>query len=282
MNWVRFVVALLVTLPVSEYAEPAVAQEAQPGTGVSLGPTPRALVPTALEVADSLANASDLEGAYAVLSVRLDVVPDDVEALILALQTAMALGIMGGDAPTRLRWLRIAEAQGRALLPLKPHDPEVLAWAAASRGRLAMAEDGARTVVRLAQEVWALTDTLLAMAPDHPLGNHVRGKLHQEAMRLSRFKRFFARVFFGFDAAGMASWDGAETHLERAVAQDPGMILFFMDLGDTYRYQGKTEAAAATYRAGLALPDRLPVDEHLKGLLRRRLQRLEDREAGTS
>ena len=235
---------------------------------------PEALVPTAARVADSLLALGDMRGAYDVLSARLDVAGDDVGARLMAVQVATGLGLVGGDAATRLHWLRTADAQGAELLRRAPDDPDAMAWAAAARGRRAMAEDGARMVVRLAQDVWAITGDLLAVAPDHPLGNLVRGKLHYEAMRLSRPKRFFARVFLGFDLAGDASWAGAQAHMEKALAGDPGMIFFYLDLGDTYRAQGKLDQAEATYRRGLARPDSLPVDGHLKGLLRRRLERL--------
>lgn len=226
-------------------------------------------------VADSLVAAGALMEAYELLQARLDVAPDDFAARLLAVKAGLALGILGSNAPLRLHWLRAAEREGRLLLELRPEDPEAMAWAAASLGRVALAEDGARTVVRLAEEVWALTSRLLDVDPDHPLGNHIRGKMNQEAMRLSAVKRFLARLLLGFDLPGQASWAQAEAHLTKAVALDPGMVLFYLDLGDTYRFQGKDTEAAATYQRGLAVPDSLPVDAHLKGVLRTRLELLQ-------
>jgi tetratricopeptide (TPR) repeat protein len=182
---------------------------------------------------------------------------------------------MGADADTRRHWLQEADAQGRALLLLRSYDPEAMAWAAAARGRRALAEPGARTVVGLAEETWQLTGELLAAHPDHPLGNHVRGKLHQEVARLPRVKRILARMFLRGDMLGQAKWELAEQHIQRAIAGDPGMVLFYLDLGETYRYQGKEEEALAMYRRGLAVPDRLPVDERFKSTMRRRIATLE-------
>lgn len=236
----------------------------------------RPQAPTAVEVADSLASAGRMEEAFALLSARLDVAPGDPEALVLATRAALGLGMVGTSAPVRLYWLRTADTMGQRLLDARPDDVDAVAWAAAARGRVAIAEDGARTVVRLAEDVWRLTGQVLERDPGHPLANHVRGKLHQEAMKLSSMRRFLARVLLGFDMAGKVSWELAEEHMRKAQSGDPGMILFYVDLGDTYRYQGKRELALETYRAGLARPDRLPVDEHLKGLLRRRIQRLEE------
>jgi tetratricopeptide (TPR) repeat protein len=238
-------------------------------------PPDTTLTKTAAQISDSLLFAGDSEGSYAVLVARLGVFPDDFEARWRATRGALGLGIMGADADTRRHWLQEADAQGRALLQLRPDDPEAMAWAAAARGRRALAEPGARTVVALAEETWQLTGKLLAEHPDHPLGNHVRGKLHEEVARLPRVKRVLARMFLRGDLLGQAKWELAEEHLKRAIAGDPGMVLFYLDLGETYRYQGKTEAAQAMYRRGLRVPDRLPVDARFKATMQRRMATLQ-------
>ncbi len=230
---------------------------------------------TAAEISDSLLFAGDSEASYAVLVARLGVEPDDFEARWRATRAALGFGIMGADADTRRSWLREADAQGQALLGLRPDDAEAMAWAAAARGRRALAEPGARTVVALAEETWQLTGKLLAEHPGHPLGNHVRGKLHQEVARLPRVKRILARMFLRGDLLGQAKWELAEAHIQRAVAGDPGMVLFYLDLGETLRYQGKNEAALAVYRRGLAVPDRLPVDGRFKSTMERRIAALD-------
>jgi tetratricopeptide (TPR) repeat protein len=230
---------------------------------------------SAAEISDSLLTAGDAEASYSVLIARLGVAPDDFEARWRATRAALGLGIMGADADTRRRWLREADAHGRELLRLRPDDPDAMAWAAAARGRRALAEPGARTVVALAEETWQLTGKLLAAYPDHPLGNHVRGKLHQEVARLPRVKRLLARMFLRGDMLSQAKWELAEAHIQRAIAGDPGMVLFYLDLGETYRYQGKNAEAMAMYRRGLAVPDRLPVDERFKSTMLRRIATLE-------
>lgn len=256
----------------ASFVSPTAGQEREPPAGVRVPEALSASVPPALQVADSLFMAGDLERAWAVVQARLDVAGDDVEARVQAVQIALALGLMGRGPTLRLRWLRAADEQGRLLLALRPSDPEAMAWAAASRGKLALAEDGSRTAARLAEETWRVSGDLLAVIPDHPLGNDVRGKLHHEALRLSAFKRFVGRVFLGFDLAGQASWADAERHLRRAVEGAPGMLHFHLDLGDMYRDQGKTEEALAAYQDGLARPDSLPVDPHLKLILRQRIE----------
>ncbi|NJD19590.1 MAG: hypothetical protein FIA95_09965 [Gemmatimonadetes bacterium] len=229
----------------------------------------------AVEISDSLLAAGESEASYSVLVARLGIVPDDYEARWRATRGALGLGIMGADKETRRHWLQEADAHGRELLRLRPHDAEAMAWAAAARGRRALAEPGARTVVAVAEETWQLTGELLAAHPDHPLGNHVRGKLHQEVARLPRVKRVLARMFLRGDLLSQAKWELAEEHLQRALAADPGMVLFYLDLGETYRYQGKTAAALAGYHRGLAVPNRLPVDARFKDTMERRIALLE-------
>ena len=254
----------------------AVAPSASPLLGQAAStPADTAAVKSAAEISDSLLAAGDAEASYAVLVARLGVFPDDFEARWRATRAALGLGILGADADTRGHWLREADAQGRALLLLRPNDPEAMAWAAAARGRRALAEPGARTVVGLAEETWQLTGKLLAAHPDHPLGNHIRGKLHQEVARLPRVKRMLARMFLRGDMLGQAKWELAEEHIRRAIAGDPGMVVFYLDLGETYRFQGKTAEALAMYRRGLAVPDRLPVDERFKSTMQRRIATLE-------
>lgn len=230
---------------------------------------------SAVEISDSLLAAGDAEASYAVLVAYLGVAPDDFEARWRATRDALGLGIIAADREARRTWLREADAQGKELLRLRPDDPDAMAWAAAARGRRALAEPGARTVVALAEETWQLTGKLLAAYPDHPLGNHVRGKLHQEVARLPRVKRVLARMFLRGDLLGQAKWSLAEEHLQRAIAGDPGMVLFYLDLGETYRFQGKKAEALAVYRRGLAVPDRLPVDERFKASIRNRIAILE-------
>lgn len=253
---------------------PPLVGQAVPGA-VAAAVADTSAIKTAAEISDSLLFAGDSEAAYAVLVARLGLEPDDFEARWRATRAALGLGIMGADAETRRRWLREADAQGRKLLHLRPDDAEAMAWAAAARGRLALAEPGARTVVALAEETWQLTGKLLAEHPEHPLGNHVRGKLHQEVARLPRVKRILARMFLRGDLLGQAKWALAEEHILRALEGDPGMVLFYLDLGETYRYQKKDAAALAVYRRGLTVPDRLPVDGRFKSTMERRIAALE-------
>lgn len=231
--------------------------------------SPRSQAHMSIAIADSLFVAGALRESYQALQARLAEAPSDYEARWRATRGALGLGIAGATREERRNWLREADAHGRELLRVHPNTADAMAWAAAGRGRRALAEDGMRTVARLAEETWILTGRILVIAPDHPIGNQVRGKLHQEVARSSTVTRFFARLLIGNDLVTAASdWDGAELHLRRAVAADPGLLLSYLDLGETYGYQRKWAEAEAIFRRGLTVPVRYPVDERFKVIMR--------------
>jgi len=237
----------------------------------------RSLERRVFEVADSLANAGALAEAYALLSEQLHEDRTDFEIRLASVQLALALGIVGKSHPLRLLWLGTAVEDASELEILRPDDPAGLAWAAAANGRLAQAEDGASTPARLAQEAWRLARQSIALDPNQPMGHYVMGELHDEAMRMSGWKRFLARRFLGVQVMGEASWEKADHHYLAAIAADPEMISFRLDLGDSYRDRGLVEAARSVYEDALVLREKLPVDRYFKAVLRERLQGLPGR-----
>jgi hypothetical protein len=253
------------------------------GAALALGASPLAAQgaartggpgPGAVAVADSLLLAGDEEGSFDVLAAYLASVPDDFEARWRAVRIAVALSVVSPTHGVRRGWALEADAQGRELLHGRPGDPEALAWAAAARGRRALNEEGLSDPARLANETWALTESLLSAHPDHPLGNHVRGKLCQQIAGLPRGARLFGRVFLGNDLVDQGTWQRAAEHHLRAIGGDPGMVFFYLDLGETYAAQGARDAAARVFRAGMAVPQRFPMDAEFKRLMAERLSSL--------
>ncbi|HSW29363.1 MAG TPA: hypothetical protein VLH75_07695 [Longimicrobiales bacterium] len=249
---------------------PALQGQGVPGAG-----TPSTPGGGVVERSDSLLQAGASEEAFAVLAEHLASAPDDFEARWRAVRLAVSLSVVGPSHGIRSRWALEADAHGRELLRVRPDDPEALAWAAAARGRHALHEEGMRTPARLAKETWSLTEALLARYPGHPLGNHVRGKLCQQVAGLPRAARLFGRMFLGGELVGQATWVRAEEHHLRAVTGDPGMVFFYLELGETLAAQGKSEAAARVFQAGLAVPARFPVDQRFKRMMSERLDVVE-------
>lgn len=234
--------------------------------------TPAArLAPSPIDIADSLFLASNVQRALAVLSDRLDVAPDDFEALWRGTRAAVALGILTEDRSRKLQMLRLADHYADRLLALRPNGPLALEWAVAAKGRLAIDDHNPVTTAKLGKEVWKLSGTLLAEQPGNPMANDARGVVIREIRKLSWGERILARVLVGRDVANAAHWEDAERYLRRAVSGDPAMVVYRLDLGDVYRLQGKDAQALRAYRDGLALPDRLPVDAYYKRRIRARL-----------
>ncbi len=235
---------------------------------------PRTLTRSASETADSLFDAMEPVASLDVLEARLEWEPDDFEARWRAARAALVLGIMGSDWVTRDTWFRIAVAHGERARQLHPEEPEALSWLVAAVGRRAIESRSGRENARLGGQVWDLTDALLTADPDHALGNDVRGKLHQEVMKLAGWQRFVGRLVLRSDPLKHASWEASEEHLRRAIALEPGFILFYLDLGETYLLQEKNDLARETFEAGLALPSVYPPDDLFKRQIRRALGRL--------
>lgn len=239
-----------------------------------------AVRPSIATRSDGLMEEGRLEEAYAVLADHLERSPEAYGARWRAIRLALGLAIAAPAHESSLRWIRIADDHGREALDRYPDDLNAVAWAAAARGRRALVESGTRTIAGLARDAWELTDAVLERDPSHPLGNHVRGKIHQEVSRLPGIARFMGRLFLGNELVSRASWEGAETHLRRAVEADPGMVLFHLDLGQTYAMQEKWSEAIDAFRTGLSVPNRYPVDTRFKQEMERRVEELGDRFGG--
>ena len=233
------------------------------------------LIPSTIVTADSLFFAMDPVAALGRLEVRLEVAPTDYEARWRAARAALALGVMTDARDMKSAYLRRSSFHAEAAVGLRPSDPDAISWLAAAKGRIAIDISGVRDQVRLGQQVWELTQQLLKLDPQHPLGNDVLGKLNQEVRKLSGFQRFVARTFMSGGAPMKgSSWEGAEEHLQRAIAADPTVVLFHLDLGETYQLQGKTDLARAAFEAGLKVPDLYPTDPKFKEAIVRRLEAL--------
>lgn len=225
--------------------------------------------------ADSLFFAMRPLSVLRLLEAQLEANPDDYQACWRAARAALTLGVITDARALKESWFRLSEAYAGQSLALRPGDVDAIALLAAGKGRLAIDIAGARGQVRLGLEVWELTHQVLAIDPSHALAKDVLGKLYQEVRSLSLAERLLARAFLGGgDAMKRATWRGSETHLRRAISADPTFVLFYLDLGDTYRLRGKRGQAMSTSEAGLAVPDLYPPDPMYKRQMRRRLDEL--------
>ena len=98
----------------------------------------------------------------------------------------------------------------------------------------------------------------------HAFANNVRGKVHQEVRKLSWVKRWLGRKLKANDPLRYGTWEGAELHQNRAIERDPTIVLFYLDLGETYERRGKVIEAIRVVEGGLRLPERYPMDQVFK------------------
>lgn len=234
------------------------------------------LVPTAIVEADSLFFLMDPLASFRRLAARVEIAPNDYKAQWRAARAGLVLGVIEEDRERTDRWLRIAVDHALKAVDLEPNDLDAMAWLAATKGRLAQDIAGAGEQIRLAQDVWDLTHEILAIDSEHALANGILGKLNQEVRSLSGFERFIAGTFMGGgDPIKHSSWDNSERYLLRALESEAATVLFYLDLGDTYRLQGKLNLARTTYEKGLTVPDWYPVDPKFKAQIIERIEQLD-------
>jgi len=236
---------------------------------------PRPATSLAVARADSLYYAMQPLQAYDELARRLDAVPTDVDAGWRAAFTGLTLALMEPDAEERVAWLRSAQSHAERVLDVEPGHPEALTWLAGVKGRLAMELEGRSERIELTNEIWSHTGELIDADSTNAFALNIRGKMAQEVQRLSGLERFFARrMYGGGDAFRDSSWEQSERDLRRALERDPGVVFFYLDLGETLLERGKREEATAVFEKGLTVPDRYPSDAFFRGQIRRELEEL--------
>lgn len=235
---------------------------------------------TVAEHADILLTQGLVAEAFRLLDARIETDPDDFGARWRAARAALFLGILAVDQDAEKAWYRKATRYAEDALRQKPDDPDALRWAAATEGKLAL-RTGVPERVHLASRVWKLDQRLLSIAPNDALAHDVRGTLEYEVMHLSGPERIAGRLMGGGELLTVASWSDALAEQERAVALDPGSILYRTDLAATLTAMGRQDEAVAQLQAAERLPVRLPVDSVFKASARRRLARMSE-EGGIS
>jgi tetratricopeptide (TPR) repeat protein len=100
----------------------------------------------------------------------------------------------------------------------------------------------------------------IALDPRHDGAYHILGRWNAEIMRLSGLSRFFAKSLLGAGIFGKASWEGAVSNMERAVALDPGRLYHRLELAEIYVDRKRYDDARAELAQLAALPDREIMD----------------------
>jgi tetratricopeptide (TPR) repeat protein len=142
--------------------------------------------------------------------------------------------------------------------------------AAVGRASLTM---GKKERIRRARVIRDEAERTIALDPRHDGAYHILGRWNAEIMRLSGLSRFFAKTMLGAGIFSQASWDGAISDMEHAVALDPGRLYHRLELAEIYVDRKRYDDAREQLTEVAALPDR----EIMDSLYRRKAAALEQR-----
>lgn len=129
--------------------------------------------------------------------------------------------------------------------------------AAVGRASLGM---GRKERIRRARIIRDEAERTLALDPRHDGAYHILGRWNAEIMRLSGLSRFFAKSLLGAGIFKEASWEGAVSNMERAVALDPGRLYHRLELAQIYVDRKRYADARAQLDTVAELPDREILD----------------------
>ena len=194
-----------------------------------------------------------------------------VEALWKAANSAVDLGEFN-DAE-RERYYARGEQLARLAVKANPASADAHFVLAKALGRVALSK-GKRDKVKYAGSVHDEVREALRLDQTHAGALHVLGMWNAEIMRLSRFERWAARNLLGGGVLGEASWDNAQTYLERAASIEPNRITHRLDLAGVYADRGETAKAREQYEMIARLPVTDFNDPRYKQLAEERLRSL--------
>jgi tetratricopeptide (TPR) repeat protein len=129
--------------------------------------------------------------------------------------------------------------------------------AAVGRASLTM---GKKERIRRARIIRDEALRTIALNPKHDGAYHILGRWNAEIMRLSGLSRFFAKSLLGAGIFREASWEGAISNMEQAVALDPGRLYHHLELAEIYVDRKRYPEARAQIQELEALPDREIMD----------------------
>jgi len=129
--------------------------------------------------------------------------------------------------------------------------------AAVGRASLTM---GRKERIRRARLIRDEALRTIALNPRHDGAYHILGRWNAEIMRLSGLSRFSAKLLLGAGVFGEASWEGAISNMEKAVALDPGRLYHRLELAEIYVDRKRYDDARTQLQELEALPDREIMD----------------------
>lgn len=206
-------------------------------------------------LADALAAEARLDSARA-LELFLAVEkqrPDDAFVLQKIARQYSDLVVDQPDDDARRRYAATALAYAERAAALNPRDAVNVLSIAVARGKLAV-YSGTREKVRLSRLIKEDAERALALDPGYAWAHHVLGRWHYEVAELGATARILVKLFYGGLPA--ANFGEGVSHLERAVALEPGELNHWLELGFAHAAAVASAKARAAWEHGLSMPDR--------------------------
>ena len=160
----------------------------------------------------------------------------------------------------------------RRYFALEPTNGVYALSLAICHGHLAVVSD-VRTKVEYSRLIKEEAERSLSLDPGYAWAHHILGRWHYEVASLGMTARVFARLLYG--GIPPASPEEGVTHLQRATELEPGELNHWIDLGFAYAATGRKNEARASWKHGLAMPDRSKHDATSKKRAREGLKELE-------
>ena len=104
--------------------------------------------------------------------------------------------------------------------------------------------EGGSDQVHAAEALDSQIEVVLALDPEHPGAQFLRGRLQAAVLRMGGFKRFIATRLLGGDRLRGASWEDARLRLEAAAEGDPCVPDHHYELARLYYDRDEPELAA--------------------------------------
>ncbi|HEU4589160.1 MAG TPA: tetratricopeptide repeat protein [Gemmatimonadales bacterium] len=197
-------------------------------------------------------------------------------------RSALALVTLGAQTPDSVKsperdsLYELAVQRARRAVATNPDGAEGQFILANALGRSALSKPTDQKL-KLAGEVRAAALRAIELNPSHDGAYHVLGRWNAEIMRLSGVNRFLAKNLMGGQVLSQASWEGATSNLERAVALDPSRITHHLDLAQVYIDRKRWDDARAQLNAVDSLPVRDFLDPQYKQTATALLKKIENK-----
>ena len=159
--------------------------------------------------------------------------PNNADALAKASIAAVDVGEATSDKGRQKALYAQGEQLARRAIATAPNDADGHFALARALGRTAQTL-GSRERVKYAGEVRAHALDALKRDPMHAGALHVMGMWNAEVMRLNGVSRFMAKNLLGGRVFDQASWNNAQSYMERAVAVEPNRLTHRLDLAGVY------------------------------------------------